>query len=74
MSEQIEDLIDVMSNGEALDAEKQFNDVMLGKLGDAMDAEKIRIANSIYNTSDDEQMELDLEESDLESEVEETEE
>ena len=74
MSENVEALIDAMAGGEAMDAETQFNDVMLGKLGDAMDAEKIRIANSIYNTSDDEQMELDLEEPDLESEVEETEE
>ena len=69
MSENVEALIDAMAGGEAMDAETQFNDIMLGKIGDAMDAEKIRIANSIYNTSDEEQMELELE-----PEVEETEE
>ena len=68
MSEDIQDFIDTLGLKDHAAAQTQFDDIMLDKLGDAMDAEKIRIANSIYNTDDEDQLELELDQDDLETE------
>ena len=68
MSEEIQDFIDTLGSKDHAAAKTQFDDIMLDKLGDAMDAEKIRIANSIYNTDDEDQLELDLDQEELETE------
>ena len=40
MSEQIEDFIDTLADQDHTESKRQFDDIMLSKLGDAMDAEK----------------------------------
>lgn len=50
MSKSIEDLIDTLGEKDHTLAGRQFEDIMLSKMSDALDVEKIRLAASIYNT------------------------
>ena len=65
--ENVEQLVDYMSTKNHTKAQDLFGDIMLSKLGDAMDAEKIRIANTVFNNSD--QLELDLDDDSQEEET-----
>ena len=52
-------------------AQSTFNDLLGDKLNDALDAEKVALAQQVYNDAeppDEEQMELDLEDGDEEYE------
>ena len=51
-------------------AQSTFNDLLGDKLNDALDAEKVALAQQVYNGEepDEEQMELDLEDDDEEYE------
>lgn len=52
-------------------AQSTFNDLLGDKLNDALDAEKVALAQQVYNgaeSPDEEQMELDLEDGDEEYE------
>lgn len=71
----IEDFIDKVNSQDFAKAGPMFNELLGAKLSDALDAEKIRLSNQIYNgveEEDGEQLELDLE--DAEETEEETEE
>ncbi len=65
--ENVEQLVDYMSTKDHTKAQDLFGDIMLAKLGDAMDAEKIRIANTVFNNSN--QLELDLDDDSQEEET-----
>lgn len=56
----IQDFIDQVAAQDFAKAGPMFNDLLNAKLTDALDAEKIKLANQIYNGG--EQLELDLEE------------
>ena len=62
MSKPIQDFIDTLGDRDHAVANTQFKDIMLGKLGDAMDAEKIRLAGSIYNAETEDEVQSDDEE------------
>ena len=56
-------------------AQTTFNDLLGAKLNDALDAEKVALANQVYNGADaleddEEQLELNLDQEDEEEEVE----
>lgn len=71
----IDDLLHSIKSGEALDASTIFNDLMSGKIDDALAQEKVRIAGAVYNGDEQEEdldVEAELEEEDAE-EVEEEE-
>ena len=65
------DIIDALSDGDNSGAEQAFKDTIASKVGDALDAEKIALANSVYNGADEEQLELDIEDNEAEEPVEE---
>jgi len=67
----IDDLLHSIKSGEALDASTIFNDLMSGKIDDALAQEKVRIAGAVYNG--DEQDDEETEEEEIDSEVEEVE-
>jgi len=74
----IDDLLHSIKSGESLDASTIFNDLMSGKIDDALAQEKVRIAGAVYNGDEQEEeeeldVEAELEEEDAE-EVEEEEE
>ena len=58
----IEDFINAVSEKDYAKAEPMFQDMMGQRMNDALDAEKIAVANKIYNgiEDDEEQLELDL--------------
>tara|TARA_R110000868_G_scaffold282471_1_gene542727 strand:+ start:8851 stop:9099 length:249 start_codon:yes stop_codon:yes gene_type:complete len=64
----IEDLINNVANQDFSKAGLTFNELMSIKIADAMEQQKIAVANAIYNTDeeDDDQLELDLDDEDLE--------
>ena len=69
----IEDLIDAIAAQNYNQAETHFNDLLGQRVSDALDAEKLVVADKIFNDFDaDDQLELDLED-DEEVEVEEEE-
>lgn len=45
----IDDLLDAIAGEKALDASKVFGDLMKGKMDDALEAEKVRVAGQIFN-------------------------
>ena len=45
----IDDLLDAIAGEKALDASKVFGDLMRGKMDDALEAEKVRVAGQIFN-------------------------
>jgi hypothetical protein len=71
----IEDLIQAAFNQDYNKANEVFGDLMGAKVTDALDQEKIGIANQLYNTAepeevddevDDEELDLDISDEDLE--------
>ena len=50
MSKELENFIDSIATNNHTESNIGFNDIILAKIGDAMDAEKVRLAGSIYNT------------------------
>jgi len=71
----VADLVNSIEKGDAFTSSKMFNDLLQGRIDDALEQEKIRIANSVYNDAEeeisDEEVEAELE--DLESDDEEVE-
>ncbi len=68
----IENMLDAIKGNKPLDSGKIFADLMSGKIEDALEQEKIRIADAVYNRdgSDDEETEEETEEEEFESDVE----
>jgi TRAP-type C4-dicarboxylate transport system substrate-binding protein len=75
-SQDIKDLMYSIQNDNTIDASKQFNSLVGDKLSDALNQEKIRISDAVYNgiedvTGDDlEPGELEVTDVDLSSEEE----
>jgi len=71
----VADLVNSIEKGDAFTSSKMFNDLLQGRIDGALEQEKIRIANSVYNDAEeeisDEEVEAELE--DLESDDEEVE-
>ena len=65
ISPSIDDLLHSIKSGEAMDASNMFNDLMAGKIEDALEQEKVRIAGAVYNG--DEQEEYDEEDEEVET-------
>lgn len=68
ISPSIDDLLHSIKSGESLEASKVFNDLMSGRIDDALAQEKVRIAGAVYNG--DEQDDEETEEEELDAEVE----
>ena len=66
ISPSIDDLLHSIKSGEALDASNMFNDLMAGKIEDALEQEKVRIAGAVYNGDEQDEEEVDPEEVDEE--------
>ena len=71
MNSTLTDFIDAVGTKDFAKAEPMFKDMMTSKVGDALDAEKIALANSVYNDAEEEQLELDIDEIEVEDPVEE---
>lgn len=69
MSETIEDLIAKTQEKDFVAANDIFAELMQGKINDAMEQEKIRMAGQIYNGIEPEEMELDADEDDEQLEL-----
>ena len=68
----IEDMLDAIACGNALDSQKMFADLMSAKVYDALEADKVRVAGQVFNGETDlEVSEKDLEDAaaELEAEV-----
>ncbi len=73
-----ESLVDALARGDAMSVTKAFNDLMAGKVSDALEAEKVKVASTIFNGASEEEDISDEEfdaalgevESEVESEVE----
>ena len=61
----IENMLDAIAGDNALDSQKMFADLMLAKVSDALDAEKVRVAGQIFNGETD----LEVSEEDLEDAI-----
>ncbi len=61
MRNAIGDLIDYSANGEFNQANGIFNELMAGRIGDAIEQEKVAMADTVYNSNDEDQLEMDLE-------------
>ena len=58
----IEDFIDAVQMQDFTNASPMFKELMAGKLGDALDQQKIGIANEVFNSGDDEDDDDEFEE------------
>ena len=61
----VEELIDALAVQNFNVAKNHFDSILSDKVADALDAEKIKVADTIFNgVEDDEQLELELEDED----------
>jgi len=74
ISPSIDDLLHSIKSGEAMDASNMFNDLMAGKIEDALEQEKVRIAGAVYNGDEqgeeEDEVEVDEEEAEFDAELE----
>lgn len=71
----VADLVDTIEKGDAFTSSKMFQDLLQDRIDDALDQEKIRIANQVYNGAEeeepsDEEVEAAIDEVDAEMEAE----
>lgn len=71
----VADLVDTIEKGDAFTSSKMFQDLLQNRIDDALDQEKIRIANQVYNGAEeeepsDEEVEAAIDEVDAEMEAE----
>ena len=66
----VDDVLKAIQDKNLARAKAHFNDVMGAKVNDALESEKIRLANSVFNGADEDQEEPEEDDLDLESEVE----
>lgn len=59
MSDDLENFVDLIYDGDLTSASKAFNDMMQDRMNTALDAEKVKIADKFYN--EEEQLEFELE-------------
>lgn len=71
----VADLVNSIEKGDAFTSSKMFTDLLQDRIDDALEQEKIRIANSVYNNAEEEEEisdeEVEAAVDELESEVEE---
>ena len=71
----VADLVASIESGDALQSGKQFDALLQSKIGDALDAEKVKVAGQVFNGDaadpSDEEVEAAIDE--VEAELEETE-
>ena len=70
----VADLVDTIEKGDAFTSSKMFQDLLQNRIDDALDQEKIRIANQVYNGAEeeepsDEEVEAAIDEVDAEMEA-----
>ena len=70
-SNPINDFIDAIADGNFNASEDIFNNLVQGKVSDALDAEKVAVAADIFNGGRDEELEIEIEEEDIDEEIEE---
>ena len=65
---EIEDFIDQIDDEKYTDAEEKFNDLLSGRVNDALEQAKVRVAADIFNTPDADELgyEEDINDDDLE--------
>jgi hypothetical protein len=63
------ELIDAIAAQNFNQAKSQFDDILGDKMNDALDAEKIAVADTIFNGAEEEQLDIDLDLDDAEEEV-----
>ena len=70
----VDDVLAAIQQKNLAQARNHFNDIMGAKVTDALESEKVRIANTVFNAAEEEEVEENEEtsedESDVESEVE----
>lgn len=67
----IENFIDAVMNQDFTNAGPMFNELLGDKLNDALEQEKIAVADSIFNeVEDEEQLEMDFDEEELDDDIE----
>tara|TARA_R110000796_G_scaffold130746_1_gene246420 strand:- start:484 stop:717 length:234 start_codon:yes stop_codon:yes gene_type:complete len=64
----IEDLIDSIADQNFAKAEPMFHDLLNAKMGDALETEKIKVADQVFNDGEEEQLEMDFDDEDLDDE------
>lgn len=64
----IEDMIDNIAAGELNQANSTFNTLVQDRVNQAVDQEKIAVAGTVFNGTEEEQLELDFDDEDLEGE------
>jgi hypothetical protein len=52
-TQQIKDLVDQIIDGNAVDSEKAFNDIMTDRVADRIDAYRQDVANNYFNPSEE---------------------
>ena len=72
----VEDLVDSIEKGDAFTSSQLFKDIVQNRIEDALEQEKIRMANQVYNGVEEEEpseeeTEAELESDEVEAEVEE---
>ncbi len=64
----IEDLVQAAMNQDYTSANEIFNDMMSNKVSDALDQEKIAIANQLYNGGEPEDDDFEVDDVDIDQE------
>lgn len=64
----IEDMIDNIAGGEMTKANDVFDTLLQDRMNQALDQEKIAVAGTIFNGTEDDQLEFDLDDDDLDDE------
>jgi hypothetical protein len=58
-TQQIKDLVDQIIDGNAVDSEKAFNDIMTDRVADRIDAYRQDVANNYFNPSEESEEDTD---------------
>ena len=70
---EIEDFIDSVANQDFSKAAPTFNEIMQSKINDALEQEKISVADQIFNgvdpDDDEEQLEMDFDEEEIDDAI-----
>ena len=61
----IEDMIDNIAAGELTQANDTFNELLQDRMDQALDQEKIAVAGTMFNGTEEDQLELEFDDEDL---------
>lgn len=68
MDNTIEQLVDRIASQDFANAQPMFAELMASKLQDAIDAEKVKISNQVFNGVDEDDLDDDVDESQFDDE------